>query len=149
MSEAGFHKAMKRPAVRDHLQEVQNRFVSEVEGRRAIYTARALEVAADLMENSKSDSVRARMAEFLANGGKTGSSVNVHVDARPMGYEYVRPGQQIVEIQPVSEAPLSDRVGANNSIADKMLQKTLNPFLSDLGESVGCIKPIYGWNCSL
>ena len=44
MSEAGFHKAMKRSAVRDHLQEVQNRFVSEVEGRRAIYMARAFEV---------------------------------------------------------------------------------------------------------
>lgn len=104
MSEAGFHKAMKRPAVRDHLQEVQNRFVSDVEGRRAIYMARAFEVAADLMENSKSDSVRARMAEFLANGGKTGNSVNVHVDARPMGYEYVRPGQCVVEIQPEAEA---------------------------------------------
>lgn len=105
MSEAGFHKAMKRPAVRDHLQEVRNRFISEVDGRSAIYKARAYEVAAELMESATSEAVRMRAVEFLVNGGKPGNSVNVHVDARPMGYEYVRPGQQLVEIQSEDEAP--------------------------------------------
>ncbi len=99
MSEAGFHKAMKRPAVRDHLQEVRLRFITEVDASKAIYKARAFEVAADLMENAESETIKMRAIEFLANEGKTANSVNVHVDARQGGYEYVRPGQQLVEIR--------------------------------------------------
>lgn len=100
MSPQGFHKAMKRPAVRDHLQTVQLEFVAGVESNRAIYKARAYEVGMDLMVNSKSEAVRARMVEFFASDGKV-SPVSVHIDARQTGgYEYARPGQQVVEIVP-------------------------------------------------
>ena len=105
ISETGYHKAMKRPAVKDFYQEAQRKFVTDVEARRATYKARAFEVAADLMEHAKSESVRARMAEFLANEGKSGNTVNVHVDARQTGYEYIRPGQRIVEIEPDCPTP--------------------------------------------
>lgn len=100
MSPQGWHKAMKRPPVRDHLEEVQRRFVVETESRRAIYKARAFKVAMDLMLNAKSESVRARMAEFLAGDGKA-PQVAVHIDARQErgGYEFVRPGQHLVEIE--------------------------------------------------
>jgi len=93
---------MKRQAVRDHVEAVQRRFVAEVEAQRSIYKARAFEVALDLMLNAKSESVRARMAEFLASEGKVGQQVNVHVDARTVGrgYEFVRPGARLVEIEP-------------------------------------------------
>ena len=98
-SPAGWHKAMKRPAVRDYLKEVQQAYVLEVDASAALYKARALEVAQDLMLNAKSESIRARMAEFLAGDAKA-AQVAVHIDARqtPRGYEYVKPGQQIVEI---------------------------------------------------
>ena len=101
MSPQGFHKAMKRQSVRDLVEDVQRRFVAEVEAQRSIYKARALEVALDLMLNAKSESVRARMAEFLASDGKVGQQVNVHVDARTVGggYEFVRPGSKLVEIE--------------------------------------------------
>jgi len=101
MSPQGFHKAMKRQAVRDHVEDAQRRFVAEVEAQRSIYKARAFEVALDLMLNAKSESVRARMAEFLASDGKVGQQVNVHVDARTVGggYEFVRPGSKLVEIE--------------------------------------------------
>ncbi len=100
MSPQGFHKAMKRPAVRDYLQTVQLEFVASVEGDKAIYKARALEVGMDLMLNSKSEAVRARLVEFFASDGKV-SPVSVHIDARHTGgYEYARPGQQVVEILP-------------------------------------------------
>lgn len=82
MSEAGYHKAMKRPAVQEHLLEVQQRFIAEAESLRALGKARAIEAAMDLMQNAKSEAIRARMAEFLLSGGKTGQQVNVHVDAR-------------------------------------------------------------------
>ncbi len=96
MSPAGYHKAMKRVPVRSYLEEVQARFVGDVKARRALYQARALEVALDLMMNSKSEAIRARMVEFLASDAKV-SPVAVHVDARqvqaPSGYTYRRPGE--------------------------------------------------------
>ena len=70
MTRQGWHKAMKRPAVKAELAAEKGRFVAEVEGSRAIYTAQALEVAADLMRHAKSESVRARMVEFLAGDGR-------------------------------------------------------------------------------
>lgn len=100
LSPQGWHKAMKRPAVRDHLEVVQRRFVTESDAKRSLYRARAFEVALDLMLNAKSEAIRARMAEFLASDGKA-AQVAVHVDARTVdrgGYEFVRPGQKIVEL---------------------------------------------------
>lgn len=100
MSRNGFGKALKRPAVQDHLRQVQEAFVAETEASRAVYKARALEAALDLMQNAQSETVRARMIEFLAGDGKA-PRVAIQVDARPQigrGYEYVRPGQQVVEI---------------------------------------------------
>ena len=101
MSRAGYHKAMKRVVVRDLVEDVQRRFVLEVEARRGVYKARAFEVALDLMMSAKSEAVRARMAEFLASEGRVGQQVNVHVDARTIGggYEFVRPGARLVEIE--------------------------------------------------
>jgi hypothetical protein len=101
MSPQGFHKAMKRPAVRDYLQTVQLEFIAGIEADKAVYKARAFEVGMGLMLNSKSEAVRARMVEFFASDGKV-SAVSVHIDARQShGYEYARPGQQVVEIRPI------------------------------------------------
>lgn len=94
MSRNGLMKALKRSEVREHLEDRQKRFMADVEGKRALYKARALEVALDLMMNAKSESIRARMAEFLAADAKL-SPVAVHIDARsvqPVGYQYRRPG---------------------------------------------------------
>lgn len=105
MSRNGFAKALKRPAVQEHLRQVQEAFVAETEASRAVYKARALEAALDLMQNAQSETVRARMIEFLAGDGKS-PQIAVQVDARPHfggAYEYVRPGQQIVDIVPAGE----------------------------------------------
>lgn len=95
MSRNGLMKALKRSEVREHLEDRQKRFMSDVEGKRALYKARALEVALDLMMNAKSESIRARMAEFLASDAKV-PQIAVNVDARtvqPVGYTYRRPGE--------------------------------------------------------
>jgi hypothetical protein len=65
MSPQGYHKAMKRPEVRDHYQEVQIGFVESIESDKPINLARAYETGIDLMKNSKSDAVKARMVEFF------------------------------------------------------------------------------------
>jgi len=99
MSTQGFHKAMKRPPVRDYLQKVQMEFVTGIESKKALYKARAFEVGMDLMLNSKSEAIRARMVEFFASDAKT-SPVSVHIDARQTGgYEFPRPGQRVVDIE--------------------------------------------------
>ncbi|GGO50880.1 hypothetical protein GCM10011315_02700 [Roseovarius pacificus] len=104
MSANGFHKALQRPEVKEYQQEVQHKFVLESESSRAFYKARAFEVALDLMKNAQSETVRARMVEFLAGDGKA-PQVAVHVDARTVSGEYafVRPGGKVVEIQDPSE----------------------------------------------
>jgi hypothetical protein len=65
MSPQGYHKAMKRPEVRDHYQEVQIEFVESIESDKPLNLARAYETGFDLMRNSKSDAVKARMVEFF------------------------------------------------------------------------------------
>ena len=114
MSPQGYHKAMKRPAVRDYLQTVQLEFVASVESDKAMHKARAMEVGMDLMLNSKSEAVRARMVEFFASDGKV-SPVSVHIDARQNhGYEYVRPGQKLVEIVDIEEGT-HDKAGSSGA----------------------------------
>lgn len=74
--------------------------MTSIEANKALYKARALEVGMDLMMNSKSETVRARMVEFFASDGKV-SPVSVHIDARQTrGYEYVRPDHKVVEVVP-------------------------------------------------
>lgn len=67
MSRQGWHKAIKRPAIKAELEAEKARFIAEVEGRRSVFVAQALEVALDLMRNAKSESVRARMVEFVVS----------------------------------------------------------------------------------
>ncbi len=48
LSSAGWFKAMKRAAVRDHMAEVQKRFIAEADTTRAVLRVRALEIAGEL-----------------------------------------------------------------------------------------------------
>jgi len=101
LSEAGWHKAMKRPGVREVHDATVQRFLGDVDQLRLLARARALETAMDLMLNATSETIRARMAEFLVGDSKgaPAPSVSVHVDARQGGgYEYRRPEQRLVDL---------------------------------------------------
>ena len=100
ISTARYFKAMKRTAVQDHYDAEAVRYIHETAALRVSAKARAIEVALHLMQNAKSESVRARMAEFLASEDKA-PQIAVHVDARqqPREYEYVPPGRRLVEIE--------------------------------------------------
>lgn len=65
ISEAGWHVAMKRPAVLAHYEATELAFIATVERRRKQYRARAIEVAADLMERAASEAVRMKAVEFF------------------------------------------------------------------------------------
>ena len=100
LSQAGWHKAMARPAVVRLVREVQEKFVAEVDMRRAYLRAQAYEVAAELLRTATSETVKVRLIELLAGDGKQ-PGVSVHVDARmpPQGYIYRRPvdGAPVIE----------------------------------------------------
>ena len=94
ISPQGYHKALRRPSVRDYFEDVQHRFVADSDQMRANARTLAIAVAVDLMKNAKSEAIRARMAEFLAGDGKA-AAVAVHVDLRQAmpqrGYTFIQP----------------------------------------------------------
>jgi predicted DNA-binding protein (UPF0251 family) len=94
VSRAAWYKAMKRPVVQDVLSDTRRDFVETADAKKAFLKVKALEVAFDLMMNSKSEAIRARMVEFFAADAKV-SPVAVHIDARqaPGGYVYKRPDE--------------------------------------------------------
>lgn len=81
LSRFGLQKAMKRPPVADFLAETQTRFLSEVNNKRAMLRARALDIAADMLNSTDTDDkVKLRLIEMLMADGKA-PAVAVHVDA--------------------------------------------------------------------
>lgn len=112
MSPQGYHKAMKRPEVQEYYQDVQIKFVESIESDKPINLVRAYQAGIDLLMNSKSDAVRARMVEFFL-AEKKASAVVINNNVSPKGYEYARPGQRVVDIV------VADDVGAI-SLNDKL-----------------------------
>lgn len=101
LSRQGLLKALKRPEVAALLAEEMEKVAADFERLRQVARVEALEVARKLLRESENESIRLRMAEVLMKAeGKGDAAVVVNVDARSGGgYEYVRPGQQVVEIQ--------------------------------------------------
>lgn len=73
--------------------------IANIEALKGTYKALALEHARYLLTNAKSEAVQARMVEFLAGEARPGTQVNVQINNDRGGYEYARPGQQVVEIR--------------------------------------------------
>lgn len=85
---------MKRDAVQNALELAEIAFVQTVERRRRGYRARAIEVAAELMERATSEAVRMKAVEFFA-GETRQPAVAVQVNnTLPTGYIYARPDMQ-------------------------------------------------------
>ncbi|RNF35319.1 hypothetical protein [Paracoccus methylarcula] len=101
MSRYGLSKALKRPAVAELLADTQARFVTDVESKRAVLRARVFDVAAEMLNDEKTDDrVKLKLIELLMGDGKA-PTVAVNIDASTNvggGYEFVRPGTRIVEI---------------------------------------------------
>jgi predicted transcriptional regulator len=104
-------KARQRPAVKQYLEEKKAEYIQEVEAMKAPHKARALEVARHLLEDSKSDAVKARMVEFLAGESK-GQTINIGISTGSggpsAGYEFVRPGQEVVMIRPARRSDTTE-----------------------------------------
>lgn len=107
MDRSALNRALQRDPVAAELEARKLRYIEGIQATKGTIKALAYEVAQDLLLNSKSDSVKARMVEFLAGDGKqSGTSVTVNVGSP--GYEYVRPGQRVVDITPGPADQASD-----------------------------------------
>lgn len=105
LSDNGLRQGLKRPAVQQLMDQVKKDFLAEIEEKKAVYSARAYEVAAQLMETAESEAVRMKAVEFLTRDlAQNGPSITINntVNSAPSGYEYVRPGSNIVRIDPPS-----------------------------------------------
>lgn len=99
ISEAGWHKAMKRHAVQVEYEQTELAFCATIERRRKQYRARAIEVAAELMERGTSEAVRMRAVEFFAGEARQ-PAVAVQINNGPSGgYIYRRPDLQSEAIE--------------------------------------------------
>lgn len=98
VTESGWYRALERPHVVALLEQEKSKYIQQVDLLRSRHKARAIEIAAELMESASSEAVRMRAVEFLAGEMQKGPSVTINNTINSGGYEYARPGQRIVEI---------------------------------------------------
>ena len=101
MNESALSRALAQPHNKAALDERKALLCLEMDSLKPIARAIAYREGMDLMQNSPSHQVRARMVEFFAGEGKQ-ALVNVQVNTNaPHGYAYKRPDTQ-------SDAPIED-----------------------------------------
>ena len=92
---------MTLPHVKEWYAEEKAKYCQRISEMEDAHKARALEVGRDLLDNAKSEAVRARMVEFFRGEAKQ-NAVNVQINNNlqtVQGYEYVPPGVEIVTIR--------------------------------------------------
>ena len=107
LAQSSLYKALNQTHVKEMMQDLKDKYCQQVEGLEIIHKARAMEVARELLDSSASDTVKARMVEFFRAETK-GPSVAIQVNTEQSGpnaanqpsrgYEYLRPGQELVRI---------------------------------------------------
>lgn len=98
------YKAIKQPHVKALFDQMKFEYIQNIEQLKGVNKARAYEVARELLEGAKTDSVKARMVEFLSgerHKTQANQQVQVNIGAQNHSggrYSFVRPGQKLVEI---------------------------------------------------
>lgn len=99
LHEATVCKALRKIHVQDALEAMKLEVIRHTQAQKEGYKALAMRHAFHLMKNANSEAVQARMVEFLAGEARAGTQVNVQINNDRGGYEFVRPGQRVVEIR--------------------------------------------------
>lgn len=104
VSVAGLCKALNQPHNQVAIDAMMVAYIKRVEARKAVLSAKAMERGEQLMDNAESEQVQARMVEFWA--GKYQEKpvhkvqLSAHVQHGFAGYQYLKEGQQLVDITP-------------------------------------------------
>lgn len=107
MTYEGLYRAMRKPHVKRYIEERKADFIQSFERDKKASAVRALHVANDLMNNSRSDAVRMKAVEFVARVGGISpidqSEIHVSHSGPSAGYAWVKPGQMVVDITPETD----------------------------------------------
>ncbi len=103
MNESALGRALARPAIAAWLEYLKAQAALDADKLKAHARAIAIREGTRLITEAQSEQVRARMVEFFAGEAKPGASVNVQVNVDRGGYEFVRPGSRMVEIEPATD----------------------------------------------
>lgn len=90
LSQGYFTKVMHKPHIKQAFQEQQALAQMDIANIKASGKKMAMVAAIDLLQKSQSDTVKARMVEFLASETKDVASPVTIINA-PGGYQYARP----------------------------------------------------------
>lgn len=92
MNASALSRALARGGVREALEQRKAQFCLDADKLEGMAKAMAIQTGIDLMLNSQSDQVKARMVE-LFRGGSRGPLVNISIPAQEptTGYRYQRP----------------------------------------------------------
>jgi len=96
MNLSALNRALHRPEVAAYLEHRKAQFCLDVEKLRGTAKAMAILTGMDLMQNSGSDQVKAKMVEFFAGEGRQ-PLVNITLPGNEppaTGYLYTRPGDR-------------------------------------------------------
>lgn len=105
LNENSIGRALKKPHVQTYLEEQRALFVADIDKLKGMAKALAIQTGLELMRDSADERIKAKMVEFFAGEVRQGAQVQVNVDARTGGYEFIRPGQKVVEIEGKATAP--------------------------------------------
>lgn len=97
MNRAALTRALQKPHTKAALEEARLQQVQAITEQKGLYKALAWKRAHEIAQTTKDERVALKAVELLTGESKAGPSVSVTVNAG--GYEFVRPGQQLVEIE--------------------------------------------------
>ena len=103
MDESSLGRALAKPHIKAYVEAQKALFLTDMLKLKDRAKAIAIAQGIDLMHNATSEAVRARMVELFAGEARSGPSVAVQVNVDRAGYEFVRPGQRVVEIDPAPD----------------------------------------------
>ena len=108
MNETVLGRALKKPHIAAYVEHQKAVFLTDMLKLKDRAKAIAIAQGIDLMHSAQSEAVRARMVELFASEPRPGASVAVQVNVDRGGYEFVRPGARMVEIDPAPDLSSGD-----------------------------------------
>jgi hypothetical protein len=103
ISEAGYYAAMKRPVVAAYVSSLEANFIKHIEQRRSYFEARAVEVAAEMLEQADDKAARWKAVEFFTRQAQKSQPVqqfNVNLGPSGAAYAYPQQGRNLIDVTP-------------------------------------------------
>ena len=99
MNETSLGRALAKPHIKAWIDNEKALFLTDMLKLKDRAKAIAIATGIELMHSATSEAVRARMVELFAGEPKKANEINVQINNDRGGYEFVRPGSQLVEIK--------------------------------------------------